>query len=170
MGGWDVLYEGQQSEPAGSRSILLGARADLTLVSSRLYIWGPAEGGVSTELVLRTRGAGGDTAPNVGAALSGNAAGAAGTAGAVILVRTGCVTNRPGAEVRLDLTAPMSAYRASSVAAAPLQSAALTLGADVRLDELGLQPNLSGGASIRRTTFLSERLWVAQLRAKSPGA
>ena len=54
MGGWDVLYEA----PIGSGGIPLRTRADLTLISSRLYVWGPAEGGVSTERVLRTRSAG----------------------------------------------------------------------------------------------------------------
>ena len=177
VGGWDVLYEA----PAGSGGIPLSTRADLSLISSRLYVWGPAEGGVSTERVLRARSAGGAAAPSVGAALSSNAAGAvdaadaAGAAEAVVLVRSGSVTNLPGAEVRLDLSAPMSAYRVSSAAArsaATLDSAALTLGAAVPLNELSLQPSLQpkldGGNSVRRTTFLSEQLWAAQLRSKLP--
>ena len=173
VGGWDVLYEA----PAGSGGIPLSTRADLSLISSRLYVWGPAEGGVSTERVLRARSAGGAAAPSVGTALSSNTAGgadaadAAGAAEAVVLVRSGSVTNLPGAEVRLDLSAPMSAYRVSSAAArsaATLDSAALTLGAAVPLNELSLQPNLDGGNSVRRTTFLSEQLWAAQLRSKLP--
>ena len=172
-----MLYEA----PIGSGGTPLRTRADLTLISSRLYVWGPAEGGVSTERVLRTRSAGDAAAPAVDAALSSNAAGAAGaagaasTAGAVVLVRTGCVTNLAGTEVRLDLSAPMSAYRVSSAPAAPaapLDSATFTLGTVAPLNELilqsSLQPNLDAGDSVRRTTFLSERLWAAQLRSKCP--
>ena len=209
VGGWDVLYEA----PIGSGGIPLRTRADLTLISSRLYVWGPAEGGVSTERVLITRSAGDAAAPAVdhsrhgcidggvggiaGASRSQDAIGAHGgreveaylgtreisdapsahpsTGGAVVLVRTGSVTNLPGAEVRLDLSAPMSAYRVSSAPAAPaapLDSATFTLGGVAPLNELilqsSLQPNLDAGESVRRTTFLSERLWAAQLRSKCP--
>ena len=50
-------------------------------------------------------------------------------------------------------------------AVASRDSAALVLGAAVPLDDLSMEPNLADGdkVSVRRTTFLSEGLWVARL-------
>ena len=124
VGGWDVLYE-EVGTVVGASGL-----SDFTLVSARIYIWGPAE--ISTECVLRT------------------------TRGTeVLLTRTGSVTNLPRTEVRLDLSSPMAAYRVSS-AAAP------TLGPAVALDTLGLRASPAGGGPVRRTTYLSERLWITR--------
>ena len=132
-----------------------GWRGDhLSLVSARQYIWGPAEGGITTECVVRTA--------RVGTA----------EASEVVLTRTGSVANLPGAEVRLDLSSPMAAYRVSSAggaggagagaAAAGAAAAAPALGAAVPLGTLGVRTSPAGGGPVRRTTYLSERLWITR--------
>ena len=128
VGGWDVLY----AVPAfAGGPLATKTGSSLSVSSVREYVWGPGDGGVSTEVVYSASD---------------------GADKAIMLTRTGSVTNMPAADVRLDFPEPVSA---NSV------TAAATMGSPVSLASLGFS-SPAGGASLRTTTYLSETLWVTR--------
>ena len=138
VGGWDVLLARPTfvgGPPGGDRA------GGLELVSARQFIWGPGEEGTSTECVyaeVRSR-------PDVSEAVA-----------AIVLTRTGSITNLPATDVRFDFPTPPSA---SSTVLSADAGKAPTLGTPKPLGAVGLSIK-PGGTSLRRTTYLSERLWV----------
>lgn len=70
------------------------------------------------------------------------------------------------------MTLPFGDPGGGNGAVALRDSAALVLGAAVPLDDLSMESNLADGdkVSVRRTTFLSEGLWVASSVEQGPGS
>ena len=148
MGGWDVLLARPSfvGGPAGGILPTGGGKTGrLALFSARQFIWGPGEGGTTTECVYSS------------VAESGSA-----EAEAIVLTRTGSVINLPATDLRLDFATPVSARRAAAtITTTATVAAAPPLGSLVLPESVGLV-SPAGGALLRRTTYLSERLWVTR--------
>ena len=109
-------------------------------MSTRQFIYGPGEGGITIEYLY-------------------SAAGAPETAPKLLLTRPGKVTNLGGLQFRLDFDAPLNEYEVlSNVKNAKDGTIS---------DALATGQPLEGGAerappmsAMLRTTYLSERLWI----------
>ena len=161
VGGWDVLLaapafaggplagggKGVGGKGVGGKGVGgkgVGGQGVLTIVSARQFIWGPGEGGISTECVYE------DPASGVGSL--------------VLLSRIGSVSNLAGTDVRLDFAMPLNANRVSMPADGGGGGGAATVGTALPLDTVrGSAAGVMG--SLWTTTYLSERMWVM----RSPG-
>ena len=149
VGGWDVLY----ATPSFVGSLpRRGGDPHLRIESARLYVWGPGEGGVSTECTLQPPDAATTAAS---AAASGEEHGTA--LDTLVVIRTGSVTNLPARDVRLEFVSAGRVSRSSSGGA--------ILGNAAPQDVAGMA-SFTGGAAVQSSTFLNERLWVTRSRER----
>jgi hypothetical protein len=143
VGGWERVYAGQldASYLGGPAKPSFSSRGQsFSQVSTRQFIYGPGEGGITIEYLY-------------------SAAGAPETAPKLLLTRPGKVTNLGGLQFRLDFDAPLNEYEVlSNVKNAKDGTIS---------DALATGQPLEGGAerappmsAMLRTTYLSERLWI----------
>ena len=147
IGAWDVIY------PRGEASEELGG--ELGLVSRRQWIYGPGPGGLAAECIYRS--------------LTGPAG------GSLLLTRMGGVTKLDGALVRLEFASTSSWYslgysaRPSLISGKPptVDSEPSVVGR-LPTEELPADTRRrlcigeKGSEGSRRTTYLSDELWVTR--------
>lgn len=143
VGGWERVYAAQAGAAflGGPAKTSFSSRGQaFSQVSSRQFVYGPGENGITVEYLYA-------------------AAGASETAPELLLTRPGKVTNLGGLQFRLDFDAPLNEYEVLSNVRNPKDG---TVG-----DALATGQPLEGGTerappmtAMLKTTYLSERLWI----------